>query len=163
MIILDLRGKRFGRLVVINRQGSVSGKSLWLCLCDCGKSTLVRANSLGRHTNSCGCLFKELRATSLPGYKHGKYNTKEYHAWEGMKRRCLYPSHANYENYGGRGIAVCRKWLDSFVEFLNDVGYAPSNAHSIDRINNDGDYEPGNVRWATKSEQSANQRKRRKK
>jgi hypothetical protein len=84
-------------------------------------------------------------------------------AWCGMKQRCLYPNHNRYHLYGGRGIKVCKRWLKNFKNFLADVGRAPGPEYSIDRINNDGNYEPGNVRWATKFEQARNRRNRKRK
>lgn len=89
---------------------------------------------------------------------HGMTGTKEYNAWCNIKKRCYSKSHAQYGDYGGRGISVCQRWLDSFESFFTDVGRAPSPAHTIDRSENDGNYEPGNVRWATRSEQNSHRR-----
>ena len=122
-----------------------------ICRCDCGNIKRVRAIDLERRgTRSCGCLREENRT------KHGMRWTKEYGAWGGMKARCNAPSTTRYERYGGRGITVCQAWSDSFEAFYVDVGPAPSEDHSIDRIDNNGNYEIGNVRWATRKEQSAN-------
>lgn len=123
--------------------------------------TVTSNNLKGKHCQSCGCLFKEVRSLGKSGLKHGLYGTKEYRAWQGMKRRCLYKSHKNYKHYGGRGIKVCPEWQNDFLAFYNHIGRAPGKEYTVDRIDNEGNYEPGNVRWATKSEQSKNQRKRR--
>jgi hypothetical protein len=90
--------------------------------------------------------------------QHGMSKTPEYKAWSFMKYRCLCTSFPQYKDYGGRGITVCKRWNNSFMEFYNDVGPRPSNKHSIDRINNDGNYEPSNVKWSTKLEQNRNKR-----
>lgn len=95
------------------------------------------------------------------GHTIGKRIPSEYNTWKGMRRRCLNPSNPRYALYGGRGIRVCDRWLDSFQAFLDDVGPKPSPAHSLDRIDTNGDYEPGNVRWATQQTQCRNQRRNR--
>src|SRR3990172_3476320 len=154
LIILD--GKRFGRLIVIYRSGtSNSHDPLWLCKCDCGTMRIIAGSSLRRElTTSCGCLQKENIVKRMT--KHGMSHTKIYGIWEGMIERCHNPLSNNYRNYGMRGISVCERWR-FFENFLEDMGEAILGM-SIDRINNDGNYEPNNCRWATKKEQSRNKR-----
>lgn len=133
--------------------------SRWVCLCDCGKETIVRTTNL-RATKSCGCIKSE--STRKTHYKHGhtaNYEyTREYIAWCGMLSRCYNKNDKGYHNYGGRGISVCDRWRGSFKSFFADVGERPVGDYSLDRINNDGDYEPSNVRWATRRQQSRNRR-----
>ena len=148
----NLIGKKFGKLTVIKKdttQVKRNGESIfWICKCDCGKTTSVRSKSLRRgETKSCGCLH---------GENHGLRHTKEYNSWAGMKQRCLNPNNEKYPIYGGRGITVCKEWINSFQQFYNDMGSRPSNNHSIDRINNDGNYEPSNCRWSNNTLQSRN-------
>lgn len=160
MKALDLTGARFGRLAVIRRAGSKLGTSTWVCLCDCGQETVARANHLRRgNTRSCGCLQIETR--SAVHTKHGELLggkfTHEYRAWGHIKSRCNNQKHPRYKDYGGRGIKVCERWAASFADFLTDMGRCPPGL-TLDRRDNDGDYEPNNCRWASDSEQSSNRR-----
>jgi hypothetical protein len=146
----NLTGKRFGRLVVI----AYAGGGKWLCVCDCGARVVVRGYRLrGGNTKSCGC-WRRIRAT-----KHGMHGSREYNSWRGMKDRCSNPNHVFYKYYGGKGITVCEEWL-SFEGFFADMGTCPPGC-SLDRINPNGNYEPGNCRWAPKKLQNQNQRRAR--
>lgn len=154
----DLTGKRFGRLVVIARAPNRGVKVNWLCQCDCGNQSIAFASDLrsGRH-QSCGCLQKEC----MTKHGHAKRTTGytiTYSSWASMKYRCCNPKNPKFQYYGGRGISICDRWIKSFEAFLEDMGERPSKAYSIDRIDSDGNYEPSNCRWATRAEQSKNQR-----
>jgi hypothetical protein len=154
-------GQRHNRLTVVAPVLEIpAGRTAkWLCRCDCGNKTVVeRQKLLKGHTGSCGCLSREL--TSKRARKHGKWETSEWSTWSAMKKRCNAPTAINYHLYGGRGITVCQEWMNSFEAFFAHVGQKPSPSHSIDRIDNNGDYEPGNVRWATPKEQRANSRQK---
>ena len=157
----QLTGRRFGRLVV--QAVSLAKYSLAHCVCDCGQSATVLCQNLRNGgTQSCGCLQMELVSVRSSRHRHtAKMNgrtSKCYMAWRSMKKRCHSPRSKNYRLYGGRGISVCDQWRDSFERFLADMGEPPSPAHSLDRIDNDGNYEPSNCRWATAKQQGRNTR-----
>jgi hypothetical protein len=158
----DITGRTFGRLTVLRRGENIGDQSGWVCLCTCGKTCHVWRSALvvGR-TRSCGCLNAELASARRKTHGQSK-GVREYRIWSGMKARCKNPSAARWKRYGGRGITVCERWQNSFEAFLADMGPCPSPKHSIDRINNDGNYEVGNVRWATPSEQMKNRGPRKK-
>lgn len=156
MKVHDLTGQQFERLYVTRRAGSnKQGQTTWHVVCECGTTKVVAGTSLlGRKAVSCGCLRREMLDRGNP--THGMSDAPEYEIWCGMVRRCTNPNNHAWPRYGGRGITVCDRWRESFETFLADVGPRPSDKHSIDRINNDGNYEPGNCRWATAREQVQN-------
>lgn len=154
--LINLTGKKFGRLVVLERANNTS-PVYWRCLCDCGKTHNVQGAHLKTgNVTSCGCFANEI--TSVRSKKHGLHNTPEYKTWQQMKERCFNQSGKDYNRYGGRGITVCQDWANSFERFFEHVGWRPENCKSLDRIDNNGHYEPGNVRWATPAEQARNTR-----
>ena len=155
---IDLTGQRIGRLVVRHISGRRNGKRLWLCQCDCGAMAIVQAGYLRQgDTKSCGCLQRELSAARLR--THSDIFSPEYRVWRAMKSRCFNQRAPAWKNYGGRGITVCERWL-KYEHFRADMGPRPAGT-SIDRINNDGNYEPGNCRWATRAQQNNNTRRSR--
>lgn len=170
-VILDLRGQRFGRLLVLDKAPNVTknGRSYtaWLCKCDCGTEKIVRTNTLRQGgTQSCGCLAREVHSKAIrkaiqSTIKHGDFGTPLYRVWAAMKRRCNNPNAKYYELYGGRGIQVCNEWLDylPFKKWSIDNGY--KKGLSIDQINCDGNYCPENCRWVTMQEQQRNRRNNR--
>lgn len=153
----NLKGQKFGKLLVNNLnpiQGN-DGKHRrgWLCKCECGnEKAILEASLKSGKTRSCGCYDLERRRT------HGLSYSKIYATWVGMKQRCYNTKCKDFKTYGGRGIIVCERWKESFVNFYEDMGERPNDNMSIDRIENDGNYEPSNCKWSTSKEQSNNRR-----
>lgn len=152
----DLIGQRFGRLVVISiGEPTPGGNTRWECKCDCGNTALVTGTNLKNGmTKSCGCIRKEI--SSAVHKTHGEKHSKLYGIWSAMKARCKNPNVYAYNRYGGRGISVCDEWqsFQNFMEWSISNGY--KEGLSLDRIDNNGNYEPSNCRWATKEQQSEN-------
>lgn len=152
----DYTGMRFGQWTVVERAGARNRHALWSCMCDCGRRTIVDGNSLRKGASmSCGC---------RKGITHGKRNTRLYAVWASMKARCFCKTNSDYKHYGARGITVCNEWKNDFQSFYDWAmanGYdenAPCGQFTIDRIDNDGNYEPTNCRWITIQDQQKNKR-----
>jgi hypothetical protein len=158
----DYTNQRFGRLVVIERNGSKNNRVVWKCKCDCGNVVDVVSQDLTRgHTQSCGCLFLETQTKRLT--KHNGTHDRLYIVWQDMKKRCENPNNKSYKYYGARGIKVCKEWHDYsvFKEWAYNNGYddkAKKFDCTIDRINVNGNYEPNNCRWVDMKVQNANRR-----
>lgn len=158
----DLVGVRFERLVVKSYLGLNSSKrkrSQWLCICDCGNEKIATARVLiAGQSRSCGCLTREINVALHT--RHGMYQSLEYQSWANAIQRCTNPKTPDYHNYGGRGVKVCERWIQSFENFLSDMGVRPKGCNSLDRFPNPyGDYEPGNCRWANPAQQGVNTRR----
>lgn len=160
----NLTGIRFRRLVAIEDIGTnQKGKTMWKCKCDCGNNKITFTSYLtGGRTKSCGCLHRDVM--SKIKFKHGCVKTSEYMAWKAMKGRCYNQNNSRYNTYGARGIIVCSRWLNKekgFINFLNDIGKKPSKEYTLDRRDNDGNYEPNNCRWLINTEQGKNKSNKR--
>lgn len=152
---IDMIGKTFGKLLVLEevKERSKNNKILYKCKCTCGNEKIINGENVRTgHTSSCGCSRTGINV------KHNMSYTVEHKTWGSMKRRCHNKNDSRYKDWGGRGIKVCDRWFNSFENFFEDMGYRPSKHHSIERINNDGDYEPSNCIWADKKTQDRNRR-----
>lgn len=156
-------GQQFTRLTVIGQSAPVSGQRRWLVRCNCGKEKTAAGSDLRKgRVKSCGCLNQELRIERNTKHGHATRGNRHplYWIWQSMIRRCSDPNHKDWHLYGGRGIAVSEAWRSNFVTFLADMGERPTDRHQIDRKNNNGNYEAGNCRWVTPSENCLNRRPR---
>lgn len=157
----DLTGQRFSMLTAVQKVGRTKqGNALWECKCDCGKTCIVRSNDLkSGNSKSCGCFKRSLSSARMT--KHGMTGTKIHDLWCNIKQRCSCKNNTQFASWGGRGITVCEEWknnFEAFYEYVSKLPHFGEKGYSLDRINNDGNYAPGNVRWATAKEQANNRR-----
>lgn len=156
---LNIIGQVFGRLTVINFDYVHKGKAYWLCECKCGnRKVIVGVNLITGNAKSCGCYNSEVasKRSIERNTIHGQYNSPTYNSWCSMMQRCTNKNYKRYKDYGGRGITVCNRWY-IFENFLEDMGERPEGL-SLDRIDNEGNYESGNCKWSISKEQSSNRR-----
>ena len=159
---VNLVGQVFSQLTVMAKAiFQIYGDVRWICECSCGGVSVVTSNNLIKnHSKSCGCLVSKTCGERFTkhGLSSGGYRRPMYKLWKSMKARCYNKNDTNYRHYGGRGISMCERWLESPLNLIEDMGERPSPNHSVDRINNDGNYEPSNCRWATADQQQSNKR-----
>ena len=154
--VMDISNQKYGRLTVMGYAGTIPKHTVWYAKCDCGKIITVTSNNLRRgNTTSCGCYKTEIHTKHGHNKQDGR--STEYITWDSMIGRCMRPNAAGYKNYGGRGITVCERWM-KFENFLEDMGRKPDPLCQIDRIDNNGIYEPGNCQWSTPKENARNKR-----
>jgi hypothetical protein len=155
---INLVGRRFGRLVVTSLQGKSGRYWYWNCQCDCGQTRAIPGAALrNENSKSCGCLRLEtLNRPRTHGGKSGGIMKRAYRAWRAAKNRCYYSGNAAYKHYGERGIIMCDRWKNDYAAFLEDMGEPEDQTLELDRIDPNGNYEPGNCRWATRAEQLRN-------
>lgn len=156
---VEIAGRKFGYLTVIRPIGSRWGHSLWECKCDCGTVCERTANQLTQNDNvSCGCMTSLAQRNAQ--YKHGDTGTRLYRIWKAMKTRCNNPNISYFKYYGGKGVSVCKEWVNSFETFKEwALSHGYSDTLTIDRINGDGNYEPNNCRWVSMTVQNRNKKK----
>jgi len=156
----DLSGVKFGMVEALYPVDMPGKRWKWFCQCDCGKTSIIQGSALSAgHTTSCGCLQLQAASNNCVARKtHGRHGTRLYVIWRAMRTRCSNPKTIGWDRYGGRGISVCAEWskFENFAAWADSAGYADNL--SIDRIDNDGNYEPSNCQWATMVEQCANRR-----
>ena len=158
---VNITNQKFGKLYAVKLVSKdKNNRERWLFKCDCGQEKIIDKSSVKTgKTKSCGCW--QLENNKVIGITHNKSRTREFKIWLGIKKRCLNKKHSTYKNYGERGIKICDRWKDSFENFLADMGSAPSELYSIDRIDNNGNYEPLKCKWVTRKEQNNNTRRNR--
>ena len=165
---IDMTGETYGRVKVVSYVGiSEDRRALWNCTCECGVTFITRGKDLRQgKVTSCGCARKEHCSARMTARNttHGKRHTRLYAVWCDMKARCLNPNNTSYKDYGGRGISICREWMqfENFYDWATTTGYnpdAPFGECTLDRINTNGNYEPNNCRWVSMKVQASNRRK----